>query len=95
MCVCLFVCLCYTGSFKYNCFFLFLVCVSVVVYGVDQYSLSYSYFDEMAQSYCAASNKYWTFAIRRDCSGVAPTCHDICKKATYEIISSIGNQKSR
>ena len=72
----------------------FIVCASVVD-GVEQYSLSYSYFDEIAQSYCAASNKGWTFAIRRDCGGKAPTCNDICKRATEEILSSISHQRKR
>ena len=81
---------------KSPCIYTFLHCFSgctSLVYGVEQYSLSYSYFDEIAQSYCAASHKFWTFAVRRDCGGEAPTCNDICKTAKTEILAQIGNQR--
>ena len=55
--------------------------------------LSYNYFDEMAQSYCAASHKFFTFTIRRDCAGVAPTCQDICENAKKEILARTGNSR--
>ena len=71
----------------------FTACGSLVC-GVEQYSLSYNYFDEIAQSYCAGSHKFWTFAVRRDCS-VAPTCNDICKNAAKNILSQIGNQRDK
>ena len=59
--------------------------------------LSYNYFDEMAQTYCASRYKYpsFIFAIRRDCRGVGPTCNEICKQATAEAVKTIGGQRKK
>ncbi|XP_060557428.1 uncharacterized protein LOC132717867 [Ruditapes philippinarum] len=55
---------------------------------VENDSLNYNYFDEMAQTYCASKSPGWVFAIRRNCDN-APTCHDICASATSSILGSI------
>ena len=70
-------------------------CASLV-YGVEHYSLSYSYFDEIAQAYCAASYKGWTFAVRRDSeNATAPICKEICAIASQGILESIGNTEDQ
>ena len=63
----------------------------------DGYGFSYNYLDEMAQSYCASriTEAAWTFAVRRDCNGVAPKCNDICKNAKNEILKKISNQRTQ
>ncbi|KAH3879919.1 uncharacterized protein LOC127880728 [Dreissena polymorpha] len=58
-------------------------------------ALSYNYFDEMAQNYCAAKGTGWTFSLRRDCGGVGPTCNDICTSATTEILTTTRNQQTK
>ncbi|KAH3746805.1 uncharacterized protein LOC127848491 [Dreissena polymorpha] len=60
---------------------------------IDKYGLSYNYFDEMAQNYCAAKGDGWVFSIRRDCN-VAPTCNDICASAKTDILRTINNQRT-
>ena len=72
----------------------FTACANLVC-GGEKYNLSYNYFDEIAQSYCTAANKFWVFAVRRDCNGVAPTCNDICNTATKDILTRIGHQNTR
>jgi len=62
---------------------------------INGYGLSYNYFDEMAQSYCASNSHGFTFALRRDCNGIAPTCQNICKKAANRLLASIGYQKRK
>ena len=69
-----------------------LVILSVVQL-INGYGLSYNYFDEMAQSYCASNSHGFTFALRRDCGGRAPTCQNICKNAASSLLASIGNQR--
>ena len=60
----------------------------------EHYSLSYSYFDEMAQTYCASRSAGWVFAIRRNCAH-APTCNDMCANASVSILRFISNRRSR
>ncbi|XP_063413595.1 uncharacterized protein LOC134696004 [Mytilus trossulus] len=58
-------------------------------------SLSYNYFDEMAQTYCTSQGKgNWVFAIRRDCNGIAPTCNSICSGAKHDMLKSIKDQRN-
>uniref|UniRef100_A0A7M5XBV8 Uncharacterized protein n=1 Tax=Clytia hemisphaerica TaxID=252671 RepID=A0A7M5XBV8_9CNID len=61
----------------------------------NAHGLSYNYYDEIAQSYCASRYKQpaFIFAIRRDCAGVGPPCIEICKKATPEAIKTINYQQ--
>ena len=56
------------------------------------YSLSYSYFDEIAQAYCACQRKGWTFAIRRNCSKPKPSCKQVCEMAKEGILHEIDNE---
>ncbi|KAH3705630.1 uncharacterized protein LOC127859368 [Dreissena polymorpha] len=74
-------------------------CICVAILGcldissaIDMYGLSYNYFDEMAQNYCAAKGEGWVLSIRRDCFGLAPTCNDICTSAKIDILNAIDNQ---
>ena len=65
---------------------------------MEKYSLSYSYFDEIAQAYCAASYKGWTFAVRRDSTDAdASICKEICaaETASQGILESIGNTEDQ
>ncbi|XP_060601615.1 uncharacterized protein LOC132754883 [Ruditapes philippinarum] len=55
---------------------------------VEHYSLSYNYFDEIAQSYCASRSLGRVFAIRRNCAN-APTCLTMCANAKLSILRSI------
>lgn len=67
-------------------YFLFSGCLDIAS-AIDMNGLSYNYFDEMAQNYCAAKTDGWVFSIRRDCFGVAPTCNEMC--ATFLAPSEI------
>ncbi|VDI53377.1 Hypothetical predicted protein [Mytilus galloprovincialis] len=58
-------------------------------------TLTYNYFDEMAQSYCASQSSGWVFALRRDCARGADTCNNICASAKNAILASISNQRTR
>ncbi|VDH96404.1 Hypothetical predicted protein [Mytilus galloprovincialis] len=58
-------------------------------------TLTYNYFDEMAQSYCASQSSGWVFALRRDCARGADTCNKICASAKNAILASISNQRTR
>ncbi|XP_060558254.1 uncharacterized protein LOC132718560 [Ruditapes philippinarum] len=62
------------------------------VCSVERYSLSYSYFDEMAQTYCASKSPGWVFAIRRNCHH-APTCEAMCAAAKSSILGTIAHQR--
>jgi len=66
-----------------------------VVQLINGYGLNYNYFDEMAQSYCASNSHGFTFALRRDCKGIAPTCENICKNAADRLLASISNQRRK
>ncbi|CAG2223133.1 unnamed protein product [Mytilus edulis] len=57
--------------------------------------LTYNYFDEMAQSYCASGRKGWVFALRRNCPKVGKSCKAICAGAKNKILASIRKQKRR
>ncbi|XP_060570226.1 uncharacterized protein LOC132728582 [Ruditapes philippinarum] len=59
---------------------------------VEHYSLSYSNFDEMAQTYCASRSPGWVFAIRRNCAN-APTCNDMCAAAENSILETISYER--
>ncbi|XP_053399738.1 uncharacterized protein LOC128557100 [Mercenaria mercenaria] len=77
---------------------IFMIAVLVLLsvhqsYSVETYSLSYSYFDEIAQSYCASKGSGWVFAIRRDCKN-APRCEEMCNNAKQEILEFISNQEN-
>ncbi|XP_060601608.1 uncharacterized protein LOC132754873 [Ruditapes philippinarum] len=61
---------------------------------IEYYDLSYSYFDEIAQAYCASKFQGWVFAIRRHCS-TAPTCNEMCDNAAPEILDSISHQRKK
>ncbi|VDI69773.1 Hypothetical predicted protein, partial [Mytilus galloprovincialis] len=61
----------------------------------DAASLSYNYFDEMAQSYCASQGVgNWVFAIRRNCIGKAPRCDVLCRRAKKRILKAINNERN-
>ncbi|XP_060601597.1 uncharacterized protein LOC132754863 [Ruditapes philippinarum] len=62
------------------------------VCSVERYSLSYCYFDEMAQTYGASRSPGWVFATRRNCA-YAPTCADMCAAAKSSILRSFFNQR--
>ncbi|KAH3892041.1 uncharacterized protein LOC127856847 [Dreissena polymorpha] len=72
-----------------------LLCFLNSACAIDIYGLSYNYFDEMAQTYCASKSDGWVFSLRRDCAGVAPTCNDICASASGEILRTISNQRNK
>ncbi|KAH3831580.1 hypothetical protein DPMN_104850 [Dreissena polymorpha] len=72
-----------------------LLCFLNIACAIDHYALTYNYFDEMAQNYCAAKGTGWTFSLRRDCGNVAPTCNDICESASAEILRIIYHQQHK
>uniref|UniRef100_A0A7M5XNS7 Secreted protein n=1 Tax=Clytia hemisphaerica TaxID=252671 RepID=A0A7M5XNS7_9CNID len=57
--------------------------------------LSYNYYDETAQTYCASrlSQPGFVFAIRRDCEGTAPTCNALCQQVKAAALKTIDNQR--
>ncbi|XP_063415621.1 uncharacterized protein LOC134697340 [Mytilus trossulus] len=57
--------------------------------------LTYNYFDEMAQSYCASRSLGYVFSLRRNCAGRANTCEEICAGAKTELLASINYQRKR
>ncbi|KAH3830321.1 uncharacterized protein LOC127877379 [Dreissena polymorpha] len=70
------------------------VCLNIAN-AIDMFGLSYNYFDEMAQNYCAAKGEGWVFSIRRDCFGIAPTCNNMCAAAKTDILSAMGIQVTK
>ena len=59
--------------------------------------LSYNYYDETAQTYCASrlSQPGFVFAIRRDCEGTAPTCNALCQQVKAAALKTIDNQRKK
>ena len=52
---------------------------------IEEYdSLSYTYFDEIAQAYCAAHRQSWAFAIRRKCKKC--DCNKVCRKVKKGLV---------
>jgi len=55
------------------------------------------HFDALAQSYCAArvTGSEWAFAVYRDCTNNPPTCTDICETYKTQMLTAIGNQRTK
>ncbi|XP_019644716.1 PREDICTED: uncharacterized protein LOC109485486 [Branchiostoma belcheri] len=66
--------------------FVFVIFVPVLTSGCTDTEY-YNYYDELAQSICTAASgrPAFVFALRRDCSGIAPTCHNICLSARADM----------
>ncbi|KAL5015479.1 hypothetical protein ScPMuIL_009749 [Solemya velum] len=59
--------------------------------------IDYSLYDAIAQTFCTSASNVpaFVYAVRRNCTGVTPTCKNICANLQSEMLRDVNNSRRR